>query len=181
MPDVIELLRDVVAHLARDPSAAELHGRAAAELARLEAEENERLSLERREQRRQAIVDLLFPRYDAVAVRYGRKTRPPIHPERSWWWNGASIEEFSSLPAGKGEHLVVRSYTGRGSTDDFSFDVPAAWFELPDAELQPTLERWCQEAGEAKERKEREQAQRQAQADLEKAAKRVAELGAPAR
>lgn len=73
------------------------------------------------------IVDLLFPAYSSTSVRFGHIVKPPIHPEKEWWWNGASIEEHWTTKTG--ERVRLKSYTGREEYDYFEMEIPQSWID----------------------------------------------------
>lgn len=91
----------------------------------------ERQATELREERLRSIIDCLFPVYNAVRCRALPAEKPPIHPGKAWWWNGARL--LSEVAVKGGDLLLkVRSYVGRGETDDFEVTIPGAWMTAED-------------------------------------------------
>lgn len=79
------------------------------------------------EQKLTNIIDVLFPAYSSVSVRFGHIEKPPIHPQKDWWWNGAVIEEHWSTSGG--EKVRLKSYTGRDEYDHFEMEIPQVWID----------------------------------------------------
>ena len=134
-----------------------------------EESEKERLRMERLDD----IVKLLFPRYDARWCDRHPEDKPPIHPERAWWWNGAKLDDMEER--GEWLHLEVSSYTGGGNTDDFTAKVPAKW--LTTATLKEDVHGWIREETERVRAEERIQAVANAQAELARLKAKIANLG----
>lgn len=107
----------------------------------LEADRLRELEQERA-QRLEAIIDLLFPDYDARWCDRHPEDKPPIHPAKSWWWNGAyQVDEDNGIQERNGEIRVkVRSYVGGGETDDFECSFPVEWLQLDDP--KPVIHEW---------------------------------------
>lgn len=99
-----------------------------------EAETASFLRAQRRD-RAEAIADALFPRFDSVYARHHPEEKPPQWHEKSWWWNGVSVEWDSSdidpvEPANVS--LLLASYVGGGETETIDIKFPAKWLENDD-------------------------------------------------
>lgn len=112
------------------------------------------------EDRISAIVDILFPSYNPFAEE---AETPMRHPEREWWWNGASLE--SSSVDGSWIWLKVTSYVGGGEYDIFECQVPSDWLDLEDP--KEVIHEWClREAAKMNEKLKKERLNK-AQAEME--------------
>ncbi len=132
----------------------------------------ERLMAERTER----IVDILFPSYHKASMK--KEERPIRHPEKEWWWNGASLIESYITHQGK-LHLEVSSYIGCGENERFECEVPAEWLELED----PTkaIHRWCLERSSTMREAKRQREILEAQAEIQRQASRLAQLQNPSK
>lgn len=85
------------------------------ELSPIYAEHMERVVAQARRERLECIVAILFPTNYATNRRSGQTEaeRPLIHPEKDWWWNGASMKDFEERTDGSAE-VTVSSYVGGG-------------------------------------------------------------------
>lgn len=129
--------------------------------------EQERLMEERTER----IVDTLFPNYNRVAMK--KEEYPIRHPDKEWWWNGASLVE--SYITHKGTlHLEVSSYIGCGENETFECEVPAQWLELEDP--TETIHKWCLDRSSAMSEAKRQRDIREAQAEIQRQAARLSQL-----
>ena len=123
------------------------------------------------EDRIELIVDTLFPNYNAVALK--EEEYPIRHPEKEWWWNGASLIE--SYITHKGNlHLEVSSYIGGGENETFECEVPAQWLELEDP--TETIHKWCLDRSCAMSEAKRQRDIREAQAEIQRQAARLSQL-----
>jgi hypothetical protein len=135
------------------------------------AEEQERQR--QREERLTAIVNLLFPKYDARWCDRHPEEKPPIHPIRSWWWNGARLtdgEERGSLL-----RLEVTSYVGGGNMDDCTVGVPLKW--LTSTSLKEDVFQWIGEETDRIKAEERNQAVASVQHELARLNATLEKLG----
>lgn len=129
--------------------------------------EQERLMAERTER----IVDILFPNYHRVAMK--KEEYPIRHPDKEWWWNGASL--IDSYITHKGNlHLEVSSYIGCGENETFECEVPAQWLELEDP--TETIHRWCLNRSSEMREAKRQRDIREAQAEIQRQAARLSQL-----
>lgn len=123
------------------------------------------------EERIELIVDTLFPNYDAVSLK--KEEYPIRHPDKEWWWNGASLIE--SYITHKGNlHLEVSSYIGCGENETFECEVPAQWLELEDP--TETIHKWCLDRSCAMSEAKRQRDIREAQAEIQRQAARLSQL-----
>lgn len=135
----------------------------------------ERAAYEEPAQRRarlESIVAFLFPKYDAR-----RAERPAvIHPERRWWWNGASIDEndVDIGSAGYGAVCTITSYIGSNDYDNFKLEIPAAWMDAED--FKSLITAWVSAGAERCASNERAEAEVKAKADLADAQRRLSEI-----
>lgn len=122
-----------------------------------------------RQQRVEKIADMLFPKFDSVAVRSGKKPGPLHWHEKSWWWNGVSVEWASSGGIDdNGGCVELSSYIGGGEVGTTEIDVPKAWLDA-DEDQWPILvdeykKKKAQERAVAKAAQEAAEAQRQIEA-----------------
>lgn len=129
--------------------------------------EQERLMAERTER----IVDILFPSYHKVGMK--KEDYPIRHPDKEWWWNGASL--LDSYITSKGTlHLEVSSYIGCGEHETFECEVPAQWLELEDP--TETIHRWCLQRSAQMSEAKRQRDIREAQAEIQRQAARLSQL-----
>lgn len=137
------------------------------------AGEHERQVQAWRHARAEQAIDLLFPTW-----RGGRIEKPkhPMWHEKSWWWNGASIESLEER--GNGDlDAKLSSYVGGGDTDTiYSFILKKDWLEADD--MASIIQAYCLEQAAARERANADQARARAQAELAAAQARLAQLGA---
>lgn len=97
---------------------------------------NRQLIKEDQDRRVKKIVALLFPNWDK---RQG-STGPTRHPgEKSWWWNGASVEEYQVSKIAV--YVELKSYVAGGNYDEHKMCFPSAWLELDDP--TETVLNWC--------------------------------------
>lgn len=142
------------------------------------AERAGNLTHQRRMERLEAIVSLLFPSYDSRRVRSGQDPRPPIHPEKNWWWNGATID-LNTLElgeAGQGASCRVESYVGGGDYDNLSLSAPPEWMSAPDDQLEAIVLAWIKAETERRDAAEKAKELAKAQWDAEEAVRRLAKL-----
>lgn len=136
------------------------------------AGERSRQVQEWRHARAEQAINLLFPTW-----RGGRIEKPkhPMWHEKSWWWNGASIESLEERGNGDMD-AKLSSYVGCGDTDTiYSFILKKEWLEADD--MAGTIQAYCVEQAAARERTSANQARAQAQAELAAAQARLAQLG----
>ena len=126
-----------------------------------------------RRERLEAIVGVLFPVYSVVSVRYGHAAKPPIHPEKSWWWNGASINECYENGNGS-VALSLRSYVGNNEYDDFDFTIPAGLMETPD--WRAAVLTWIETETARINEIERQREIKKAECDIKRNTERLAKL-----
>lgn len=121
------------------------------------------------DRRIEVIVDLLFPQYNGLA---SEEDKPKRHPEKAWWWNGASIE--GSSVNGDFLWLKVSSYIGGGETETYECQVPSQWLDLGD----PTqaVHAWCDEQQKALEEQGRKARLKKAQAELDHKTMQLSQL-----
>lgn len=114
--------------------------------------------------RAEQAINLLFPTWRGS---HNEKPKHPMWHEKSWWWNGATIDSLEERANGDMEaHLS--SYTGCGDTDDiYGFIIKAEWLEADD--MPAVIRAYCEQEAAA-------QAQARAQADLATAQARLAQL-----
>lgn len=93
-----------------------------------EAEAASILRAQRRD-RAESIANALFPRYDSVYARRHPDEKPPQWHEKSWWWNGVSVDfdESDIYDAYGTASLSLSSYVGGGETDTTVVKFPAQW------------------------------------------------------
>jgi hypothetical protein len=117
-----------------------------------EAEERQRVEAARREKLR-AIVDILFPKYDSLRYRNRPDEKPLVHPERDWWWNGATIISEYAESDGFVE-LEVESYVGSGEMDQLELKIPVEWLNAEDPKA--TIHGWIKEQAARKKEEQRQ-------------------------
>lgn len=122
-------------------------------------------------------VSTFFPAYDgrrAGEFSYGSPGNPIRHPLRLWWWNGASIVDYS---VNSGEcYVEVESYVGGGESDTFDFTFPSDWLDLPEEEMVETIQNWCVRKKAQKDEKDRIKAIKKAERDIIEANKKLSAL-----
>lgn len=121
-----------------------------------------------RRTRLEQIVAFLFPRR--------KDTKTLIHPDKSWWWNGAVIDEndVDIGCAGSGASCTVRSYVGSGETDTFALYVPGEWMSAED--FKSLIIAWVNAENERRMQALLETCEEKAKRDLDDAVKRLAEI-----
>ena len=136
------------------------------------AGEQERQVQEWRHARAEQAINLLFPTW-----RGGRIEKPkhPMWHEKSWWWNGASIESLEERGDGDIDAKLT-SYVGCGDTDTiYSFILKKEWLEAND--MAGIIQAYCVEQAAARERVSATQERTRAQAELVAAQARLSQLG----
>ncbi|KWA83765.1 hypothetical protein WL29_20590 [Burkholderia ubonensis] len=139
------------------------------------ANEQERETCAWRRERAEQAIDLLFPSW-----RGGRIEQPkhPLWHEKSWWWNGASIESLHECMDGDLE-VTLSSYVGCGETDTIDgFILKNEWLEADD--MPAVIHAFMKGEAARKEAKKAAQEMARAQADVVAAQKRLATLQAGA-
>jgi hypothetical protein len=124
-----------------------------------------------RHARAEQAISLLFPTW-----RGGRIEKPkhPIWHEKSWWWNGASIDSLEELSNGDLE-AKLESYVGCGDTDTiYGFIIKKEWLDAED--MPATIKAHCEREAAAREAARVAQEHARAQADLAAAQARLAQL-----
>lgn len=165
----------------KDAAVAERHKRVVAEDAvkALEAEiapmrESARIANERdlREQKLERIVDILFN--EAASGSHGERNIKRRHPEKYWWWNGASITESDYNEYSGSFYITVDSYVGGGETEEYSMTIPKEWLDAED----PTalIDSWAADINSVKAERERLEMLRKAQRDMERAQQQIETL-----
>lgn len=98
------------------------------------------LTSEWRQERLVEVIDILFPRYDG---RRPDADKPIRHPEKAWWWNGATITESRDTQEDN-IRVDLRSYVGGNEYDNLEeFEVLKEWLEADDMEAK--LHKHCQQ------------------------------------
>lgn len=141
-------------------------------LAELFSAEHERQAQAWRHARAEQAIDLLFPTW-----RGGRIEKPkhPMWHEKSWWWNGASIESLTERGDGDMD-AKLSSYVGGGDTDTiYNFILKKEWLEADD--MPAVIQAYCVDQAARRERASADQARAKAQAELAAAQARLAQLG----
>jgi hypothetical protein len=136
------------------------------------AAEHARQSQAWRRARAEQAIDLLFPTW-----RGGRIEKPkhPMWHEKSWWWNGATIESLEERGNGDLE-ATLSSYVGCGDTDTiYGFILKKEWLDAED--MPAVIQAYCVDQAAARERASADQARARAQADLAAAQARLVQLG----
>lgn len=122
-------------------------------------------------ERADAAVGYLFPTW-----RGGRIEKPkhPMWHDKSWWWNGASIE--SMAPCNNGDlEVELSSYVGCGETDTIPrFVLKREWLEAED--MAATIKAYCEAEFNRKETQKRAAELARAQADLAAAQARIYQM-----
>ena len=123
--------------------------------------------------RAEQAIALLFPTWR------GGNIEKPTHPmwhEKSWWWNGASIESLE--PRANGDlDAKLSSYVGGGDTDTiYSLIIKKEWLDADD--MPADIKAYCVAQAAQRERASADQARARAQAELAAAQARLAQLGA---
>lgn len=96
--------------------------------------------LRARRERVQAIVDVLFPKFDAVQARRDPGLLPPQWHDKSWWWNGVAVDWSDFHDPGTGALSVeLSSYVGGGDTEHIDIDIQAAWLDAADGQWEPLV------------------------------------------
>lgn len=118
--------------------------------------EKEEEETQKIQDRIELICNIFFP-----VRRYGNKDVIG-HPEKLWWWNGNSIEEWNKAYDKKYNHIgytiKVSSYVGCNETDYFEFLLALDWFVDDELSVRIRAKEWCEEQNvksiaNAKERK----------------------------
>lgn len=142
-------------------------------LAELFAAEQERRAGAWRHARAEQAIGLLFPTWRGSRIE---KPKHPMWHEKSWWWNGASIDALEERANGD-MGATLSSYVGCGDTDTiYGFIIKKEWLEAED--MPAVIQAYCVDQAAARERKSADQERARAQADLAAAQARLAELGA---
>jgi hypothetical protein len=118
-------------------------------------------------------VSLLFPTW-----RGGRIEKPkhPLWNEKSWWWNGASIESLEERANGD-LVLELSSYVGCGDTDTIEgFILKREWLDADD--MASAILAYCKAEAARKEGRRAAQDLANAQAEVAAAQARLARLRA---
>lgn len=122
-------------------------------------------------ERAEAAVGYLFPTW-----RGGRIEKPkhPMWHEKSWWWNGASIESMESCRNGDLE-VELSSYVGCGETDTiYRFVLKREWLDAED--LEATIKAYCEAEFTRKETQKRAAELARAQSELAAAQARLQQM-----
>ena len=130
------------------------------------AAEVEASRLHARSERVLAIVDLLFPKFDAVQARRDPGLLPPQWHDKSWWWNGVAVDWRDFHDPGTGALSVeVSSYVGGGDTEHIDIEIPSAWLEAADDQWETLVRGHItqQQADRAQAKAAREAAEAQRQ------------------
>lgn len=144
-------------------------------LAELFSAEHERQTRAWRHTRAEQAIDLLFPTWRGARIE---KPKHPMWHEKSWWWNGASIDSLEERANGDVE-AKLSSYVGCGDTDTiYGFSIKKEWLEAED--MPAVIQAYCVDQAAARERKSADQERARAQADLAAAQARLAQLGSGA-
>ncbi len=121
--------------------------------------------------RAEEAVSCLFPTWR------GGRIETPKHPmwhEKSWWWNGASIEELAELSNGD-VVLNLSSYVGCGDTDTlYGLVLKREWLEADD--MPGMLNAYMASELERRNAEKQQQALARAQAELRAAQAQVTRL-----
>lgn len=134
--------------------------------------QHEELVFEAKQARIKDIVNLLFPAYSVSFVRSNPDLKPLCHPEKSWWWNGATIEEM--WDTNHGTTVQLKSYVGGSNHDDYQLSIPIAWLEAEN--YTEIIIKWIDEQSKELLQKQKADELSKAMHDLESASNRVAEL-----
>lgn len=141
-----------------------------------ESLKNERLA--RREFRATQIVSYLFPGFDAVRKRTDPDYVKPLqHPEKDWWWNSPSIQEYEDNDL-NGVAVKLESYIGGNEYDDYRFNIPNEWLEASEEEYPALVLDWLKDRIAKHAEANKEQQRRQAEAELRAAEDKLARLRA---
>ncbi len=124
-----------------------------------------------RHERAEEAVSHLFPTW-----RGGRIEKPkhPMWHEKSWWWNGASIESLAEQA--NGDVVVdLSSYVGCGETDNIhGLRIPREWLEADD--MGPLIRAHMEAEFSRKEAQRRHQELARAQSELAAAQARLNDM-----
>lgn len=119
----------------------------------------------------QELVSHLFP------VWPGFRRAHPSHPmwhEKSWWWNGAQVEEVRERADGDWE-ADLSSYVGGGDTDTlYGVVLQKAWLQSGEAPAQ--IRAYCEQQVLQRERQTQQAHLARAQAELASAQARLNQL-----
>jgi len=121
-------------------------------------------------ERAEQAINLLFP------VWRGSRIEKPKHPmwhEKSWWWNGASIESLDERADGDLE-AKLSSYVGCGDTETIYLTLKREWLEADD--MPAVIQAYCEREAANREGKRVAQERARAQAELAAAQARLAQL-----
>lgn len=136
----------------------------------LEAQQ-EREAQDWRQARAEAVVDQLFPSW-----RGGRIEKPkhPIWHEKSWWWNGASVESLQ-VQANGDVVVDISSYVGCGDTDTIhGLVLKREWLDADD--ISAVVRAYTEEVASRNEARKRQQELATAQAALAAAQARLNQM-----
>ena len=137
--------------------------------------EQERQTTAWRAARAEQAINLLFPTWRGGNIE---KPKHPMWHEKSWWWNGASIDSLEERSAGD-MVATLSSYVGCGDTETiYGFIIKKEWLEADD--MPATIQAYCEREALARETARAAQEQARAQADLAAAQARLARLQAGA-
>jgi hypothetical protein len=140
-------------------------------LTELLSQEEGRKARSWRRARAEQAVSLLFPTW-----RGGRIEKPkhPLHHDKSWWWNGASIESLEECANGDLE-LELSSYVGCGETDTIhGFILKKEWLEADD--MAAVIQAYCEATARRLEAKRTSEELARARAEAATAQARLARL-----
>lgn len=122
-------------------------------------------------ERAEQAINLMFP------VWRGSRIEKPKHPmwhEKSWWWNGASIESLEEHADGD-MTAELSSYVGCGDTETIRLVLKREWLEADD--MPAVIQAYCLQEAASREAKRNAQERSRAQAELASAQARLAQLG----
>lgn len=185
--DALQKLRDALGLQEADETIAMLNAavridRLTTDVAELKAQLAPYLAAEARaerwaatKQRAEQIAAFLFPTYYAAAARKDASLYPPKWHEKSWWWNGVSVEWDDSDFDLDGGKVRLCSYVGGGEVENIDLPIPKDWIEAADDQWRDLVTSFRDqkviERVQAKAAKEAAEAQRQiaaAQATLKR-------------
>jgi len=116
----------------------------------------------------QELVSHLFPLWP------GSRRAHPMWHEKSWWWNGAQVEEVRERADGDWE-VDLSSYVGGGNIDTlYSVLLQKAWWQADDATAQ--IRAYCEQQVLERERQTQQAHLARAQAELAAAQARFHQL-----
>lgn len=116
-------------------------------------------------------IGLLFPIWRGIR---NEKPKHPMWHEKSWWWNGATIESLEERADGDME-AELSSYTGCGDTDTiYGFIIKKEWLEADD--MPAAIQAYCETEAAARETERASQERARAEAELAAAQARLEQL-----